>query len=412
MRLFFLFLALTLLVYLRFVFLVSEKVPEGESSFIATLVDSPEQTNVQRFSLVHPTHQKLYLTTSRFPEYHYGEQLEVKGKIESIKTKDGRELLVMSFPQITKTERQNVLFQAAGFMRERVKTAYQRALPPESASLLLGVVLGVKEDMSQEFSDNLSKTGLMHVVAASGMNVTLLSGFVFDIFGRFFRKRVALVGSISVILFYAVLAGLEASILRASFMASLTFAVALFGRKSQVLVTFFITALGMLLIWPQLLYDIGFQLSCAATLGIIVIKPKLPFKIKKKQNLDTIGVLKEDITISLSTQITTLPILIFYFHSVGFLSLVSNTLVLWTVAPLMIIGGIAAIISLIILPIASFIALLTLPLTTFFIFIVNILGKLTPVLTLSQITWQMAVGYYLIVFSIFHLTSYAKKVRD
>ena len=109
-------------------------------------------------------------------------------------------------------------------------------------------------------------TGVFHVIAASGMNVSMLSGFLLAVLGRILRRQIALIVSIVAICFYAVLAGLEPSIVRASIMAGIAFTALLLGRQGTALWSLILTALLMLLFNPFLFRDIGFQLSFAAPL--------------------------------------------------------------------------------------------------------------------------------------------------
>ena len=136
-----------------------------------------------------------------------------------------------------------------------------QTLPSPSSSLLLGIIFGIKEQMPKDFTDNLRTSGVFHVIAASGMNVTLVAGFLSVFFAFFFKRQIAIGLSILGIIFYAILAGLEPSIIRASVMGILVFSAQILGRQTLAVNFLALTGFVMLFVDPSLIFDIGFQLS-------------------------------------------------------------------------------------------------------------------------------------------------------
>src|SRR3989344_9386531 len=116
-------------------------------------------------------------------------------------------------------------------MRGKFIDLFNRVLPINYSSLLLGITFGIKEKMTDNFLNNLRITGVMHVIAASGMNVTLFGGFITAVFSFFLKRQLALLLSIFGILFYVVLAGFEPSIIRAAIMGILVFSAQILGRQ-------------------------------------------------------------------------------------------------------------------------------------------------------------------------------------
>jgi len=169
------------------------------------------------------------------------------------------------------------------------------------------------------------------------------------------------------------LAGLEASIIRASIMGILVFSSQIMGRQSLAANGLFLAGFVMLFISPILISDIGFQLSFASTLGILSIKP-LPTTI--------------------AAQIATLPILLANFGTYSIYSILVNGLVLWTVPILMMVGGAGAIAGLILEPAGQLLIYLCYPLLLYFETIVNFFGKMGGIITIQTLSWQFIIGYY------------------
>ncbi|HVT00804.1 MAG TPA: ComEC/Rec2 family competence protein [Patescibacteria group bacterium] len=282
----------------------------------------------------------------------------------------------------------------------RIDDVFYRTIPKDEAALLLGVVLGQKGDFSKQYLNAIQRTGLLHVIAASGMNVTMVTAFLLLLFSGFLKRQYALVITAIFIIFYAGLAGFQASIVRASIMAIFALGAGVIGRQNTSLLALFFAAFLMLFISPPLLTNIGFQLSFAATLGIVLIDPVL--KVMGK------NVIFEDARTTLAAQIATTPILLFYFGSYSPVSVIANLLIFWTIPPLMILGGAASILALISPIIATPFLWLSLPLLLYFKYITILTSSFAFQVQLKSIPWEIIAGYYLILLAII-LAVYKKK---
>ena len=160
-------------------------------------------------------------------------------------------------------------------LRQHIISVFEKTLPSNYSSLLLGIVFGIKSSMSSNFLDNLKILGLMHIIAASGMNVTLVAGFLSAIFLLFLKRQIALILTIAGIFIYAFLAGFEPSIVRASIMGMITFTAQILGRQKLAGYSLFATAYIMIIFSPFVIWDIGFQLSFVSTAGLIFLRPVL-----------------------------------------------------------------------------------------------------------------------------------------
>ena len=237
-------------------------------------------------------------------------------------------------------------------------------LPEPHASLLNGILLGVKLDhVTTHFYESLKTVGLIHIVVLSGMNITMLSAIVLNTIVPIVGRRYAMILTIFVIIGFIFFVGLEPPIVRATIMGILSLVGLLFGRKTIALYTLFLSSIILIIVFPEWLTSISFQLSFGATLGIILFG-KLE-KVEKNQESGiknsisvipvktgiqkdrywiptfvgmTYDYIKEELRISLAAQIFTVPIIFFYFRQISFVAPIANILVAWLIAPIMILS--------------------------------------------------------------------------
>jgi competence protein ComEC len=310
--------------------------------------------------------------------------------------------LLIYFPKIEILKDKSLLgesLRAMNNLRQKLISLFSKTLPTPSSNLLMGIIFGIKEQMPKDFTDNLRTSGVFHVIAASGMNVTLIGGFIATGLAFFLKRQIAITLSILAIIFYAVLAGLEASIIRASIMGIIVFSAQIMGRQTLAVNGLFLAGFAMLFINPSLISDIGFQLSFAATLGILYIKPIFD-KNKKIKLIAQKSVIGTDVLTTIAAQLATLPILLANFGTYSIYSILVNGLVLWTVPILMAIGGIGALIGLIFAPLGQLIIYFCYPLLIYFEAIVNFFGKIGGVILIQTLSWQFIAGYYSSLLSI------------
>jgi ComEC/Rec2-related protein len=272
----------------------------------------------------------------QYPEYHYGDRLQVEGVVEnsdfgleitSLKVKNAPDMVLY-------TPLKPLLA-----LRQQLTSSILRVLPERNGALLIGILLGTKNSLDPEFYDALGKTGTLHIAVASGTNVALFSGVLLTTLATYLGRRKALVITIFLIWFYVVLSGIQPPIVRAAFMASLAFSSQLFGREISMLRALFISALILLFINPQWITDVGFQLSFAATFGVVWVAPFLKRLLSKVSRLPEI--VHNDFSTTIGAQIAVSPILLLNFPMSPWtfiLSPIVNVLILWTIPIIMALG--------------------------------------------------------------------------
>ncbi|MBI4057908.1 ComEC/Rec2 family competence protein [Candidatus Microgenomates bacterium] len=298
----------------------------------------------------------------RFPEFHYGDRVVVTGTV-----KQGTYTLYLESPEIMVIAPRGILPR----MRAHIIAIFERTLPQSESSLLAGVTLGAKETIRQDFLESLKRSGVLHVVVASGMNVTLVSRFLIAVLVVWLTRRVALVAALTGIWVYVLLIGADAPIVRAAVMGSLAFLAQETGRISRAWWSLFLAGSGMLIMSPQWISDVGFLLSFSATGGILAFEPWI------KKNLTKIAsfvpnFVKQDLSTSLAAQICTTPILFVAFGQFAPWSIVANTALLWTIAPMTMLGFVGGFVGLLIEPLGKVFILLSYPLVWFFVRVVEL----------------------------------------
>lgn len=263
----------------------------------------------------------------RFPEYHYGEEMVAEGVVE--KGEGGLYLKNAKVVQVGQVAQVQTL-------RERTLGLYSKFLPEPHNALLSGIVLGTKTSLDSSFFESLRKTGTLHVVVASGTNIALFAGSILAVLARIIGRRTAIVPTLLATWLYVFLVGWQPPIVRAGIMGSIAFAAQAYGREFDAWRALFASGVVLLLLEPLWLFDVGFQLSFAATAGI------LAFSSSISKRLLLVPVFREDLTTTLAAQIAVSPILWFNFGQFSLISPLVNSLILWTVPPIMAGGGIIA----------------------------------------------------------------------
>jgi competence protein ComEC len=217
----------------------------------------------------------------------------------------------------------SVLAQARVYMENIVN----EIIPAPQSALANGLLFGGDDRLSDELQQKFAVTGMTHIVAVSGYNVSIIVATIMAIaiFVGIRRNWAVFVAIFGIFLFIALI-GFPSSGVRAAIMGILVLVAALYGRVSHMYGAILITCAGMLLFNPLLLrYDIGFQLSFLATLGIVAVYPVLEKMFLNRKT--SIGIL-EILLMTIAAQVFVLPVIVYHFHILSVVSLLVNMLVL------------------------------------------------------------------------------------
>lgn len=303
---------------------------------------------------------KILVTTSKYPEYHYGDKLKVTGNLAPPPVFEGfnyKEYLkkdgifaVMSWPKIEVlgTGAGNPITKLLLSSKNRFKESTRRFISPPESGILEALVFGDEGGISKEWKDKLNLTGTRHIAAVSGMNITIIASLILSfLLSLGFWRRQAFYFTIVLLALYVLMVGAPASAVRAGIMGALFLAARHLGRMSGAFRAVVFACTVMLALNPLLLrLDIGFQLSFLAITGIIYLQPFFSKLLKRIPDYKFFPI-KTTLAATLSAQVFTLPILIFNFGRISLLSPLINLLIVPLLAPLTVlifIFGFASII--------------------------------------------------------------------
>lgn len=229
------------------------------------------------------------------------------------------------------TRRANSLPIMAEKTREKLLNIYRKQnLGNEETEILSALTLGYKRGLDPETKRVFSSAGAMHVLAVSGLHVGIIY-MVFTFFFGFLQKSkkgkyIFVLTSLLVLWGYAFITGLSPSVMRAATMFSLVCIGANIQRRPNIYNSLAFAAFFLLLINPNNLFEVGFQLSFAAVFGIVFLQPRLekilPLKNKFLKPVWTL------LSVSIAAQITTFPFTSYYFSQFPTYFWLSNLIVI------------------------------------------------------------------------------------
>jgi len=297
----------------------------------------------------YPVNGQVLVTTSLYPEYSYGDELLVRCKLkrpEKFDDFDYEKYLarydvysICWSDEINKLvdSRGNRIFGFIFNIKEKLSDSLNLSIKEPQVSILQAMILGNRRGIPKDIGDQFSDVGVSHIVAISGMHVAIIVMILMYLaIGVGIIRQKAFWVATGGIIFYVIMIGAPASAVRAAIMAILVLYAQKIGRLSSSINIIILAAAVMLVINPKLLLsDVGFQLSFAAVIGIIYLYPIFQ---KYLERLPETLRLKDMIAVTLSAQIMTLPLIIFYFHKLSLVAAVANILILPIVPFLMMWG--------------------------------------------------------------------------
>lgn len=215
-----------------------------------------------------------------------------------------------------------------------------KSFKKDNYNLLMALLFGEKTELSKEITTNYTQAGIIHILAISGLHIALIYGIVLWLTKPLLRfkkgKLYIFLISLCILWFYAILAGFSASIVRAAVMFSVVAFAKMINRQSNIYNSLAVSALLLLVFNPNYLFDVGFQLSFAAVLSIVIFQP-LVRKYSYSKHLIILKT-KELLLISLVAQIGVLPLILYYFGQFPLLFLLANLIAIPLSSIILILG--------------------------------------------------------------------------
>lgn len=301
------------------------------------------------------------------------------------------------------------LFQLIFDFKARALTMLERLFPEPHAALLQGILLGTEARIPDDVKTAFSVTGTSHIVAISGFNIAILVGVFMALFSHVLGPVRGAALTIAVIVAYTVLVGAGASVVRAAIMGSLGVIAQRLGRRSAGLNTLALAAIGMTLFNPLTLWDVGFQLSAAATLGLILyaepfenaLNRWLARRLSAERAASLARLAAELFLLTFAAQLTTLPLIAYTFEQVSLISLVANVIILPVQPAVMILGGIALLLGLIWPPLGQLAAWLAYPCLAYTLAFVEFFARVPGAsLVLGEVAPAAVAAFYAALFGV------------
>jgi len=229
-------------------------------------------------------------------------------------------------------------------IRDRAAEGLGRGMPEREAALARGFVLGEDEEVDEATKEDFRRSGLSHLLAVSGQNITLLALLAMPLLGAFgIPLRERLVWVLALIAVYVPVAGAGPSIQRAAVMGALGLLATIGGRRASRLYALALAALVTLALDPGIAADVGWQLSFAAVLGILLLAgPMRQALIGRLGEGRWRRALAEGVAVTIAATLATAPLIAFHFETLSTTTLLANVLALPAVAPAMWLGMCAA----------------------------------------------------------------------
>lgn len=287
-----------------------------------------------------------------YPEVRYGDRVRLTGNIVAPSPEGYARYLakervsgVMQRPQFEILSRgEGSTVQAALYaLKRRVVEIFNRALPAEEAAFVAGLTVGERAAFSEEFKEAMQRSGTTHLVALSGYNVSIIVQYLMPVaFWLTRRRRAAFTLTFLAIVGFTLMAGAEASLVRAAIMGSLVLLARESGRLFDMRQAIVLAALAMVVVNPKVLaFDVGFQLSFLALLGIAYLAPAVRRWLGHKEE-ETGFRWRTMLSETAAAQIAVAPLLVAQFGSVSLTSLIANLAVLWAIPYTMGMGFVVA----------------------------------------------------------------------
>ena len=333
--------------------------PEPRDSSL-TLVLSSRELNGEEVN------GAVLVRTTRYPAYEYGDLLQMAGELEEPPQDIGdfnysaylaRQGIysTMYYPyevELLATGQGPQPLQAIYSFRHRMGEALGASLSEPEGSLAQGILLGLRHNIPSSLYEDFQRSGTAHLLAISGLHMAIVAGILLSVsvwlFGR--RRPTYFLAALSVLWLYALLAGMSPSVMRAAIMVSLFLLATYLGRQRSGITALAFAAAIMVAIDPQILWQISFQLSFVAVLGLILLTPTFQ---RWGRRTRAPNVVVDSFAYSLGAIMATLPLVAYYFGYVSLVGLPATFLILPALPGIIVLSALVGVIGLFAVPLAQ-----------------------------------------------------------
>ena len=352
-------------------------------------------------------------------DWDYGDRLQITGELQipydsadfSYKDYLARKGIhsLMSYASVTRlcSGYGNPIRAALYHLREKGYATLHTLFTSPESDLLAGILLGRDQGLSPQLEEAFQRTGTTHIIAISGFNIAILAGLFTGIATRLLGRKWGAITALLGIGGYTILVGADAAVVRAAIMGAAGVLGGMFGRRQNGLNSLGMAALLMMLLNPNIPWDVGFQLSVAATLGLVLYAQPIEewflgvmkSRMAEEKAERWIGPISEFFLFTIVAQVMTLPIMAYHFGGVSWIALIANPLILPVQSLVMILGGLAMLGGMLLPGLGHLLAMVAAPFVTYTIRVVTLLARLPGGdLTLPDFNGLWLVGFYGLLF--------------
>lgn len=369
----------------------------------------------------------VLLFVPRYPEYEYGDVLLVTGELET-PAEDGE------FDYKNYLENQGIyatmrFYSSEGIelidtgrgikplewiysLRHGLADSIAEVMPEPQAALTQGVLLGIRYNMPEDVRDDFVVTGTAHLLAISGLHLSIMAGMLLSLgiwlFGR--RRFIYIWLALAVIWLYAILTGFHPPVVRGAIMASLFLSAELLGRQRTAITSLALAAAVMVGIEPRILFDAAFQLSFLAMAGLIFIAPP-PRELGRRAVGTRLGdkgiivssanIVTDGFSVTLAAVIAVWPVVAYYFGVVAFVGPLATFLAALALPFIIVLGAAAGLVGLFFVPLAQGIGWIAWLFNSYMLLVVGGLATL-PIssVEVGQVSPAFIVVYYCILIAL------------
>lgn len=372
------------------------------------------------------TDGKILVVAKKYPLFQYGDKIEINGKLVTPKSSEDFDyqkylakddiFSLVYFPEIKllASGQGSWLMSKLLFVKNKFKDSISQILIEPQGAFLAGLLLGEKRGLPADLTDAFSRTGTTHIIALSGFNITIIAVALMGVFNFFMvRRQISFGISVGIIILFVLMTGAASSVVRAAVMGILVLLAQQAGRLYQIRNALVLAGVIMVYLNPRVLvWDLGFQLSFAATLGLIYILPilqnyftpdedKKEFISSQKKESSLVKVIKSVklvLATTLAAQIAVLPLLAVNFGQLSLISPLANILVLPIIPLTMLVGFLSALGGLLFLPLGQIFGWVAWLFLSYEIKIIELMAKIPLAAVNFKWNWLAGVIYYAILF--------------
>lgn len=308
----------------------------------------------------------IYINKNNNKLFKYGDLIKIQGEYSSPQTARNykgfdysKYLKILKIYGIIKIEEANLLKEndlnfvliSINNLKQKMIDHANKNMPQKTANLLLGLLIGQKDNIQEDIIKSFRTANLSHILAVSGAHTSyIILGLTYIITKSKAPRRIGYIITIIILLVFIIITGASYSVIRACIMSIITISAKLFYKKENFFISICVSLFIILIQNPFAINDIGLKLSFLGTIGIIVFNKNITeffIRIKIKENIAKV------LSLTFSAQLMIMPITILNFNTFSLTFFISNILASPLLGIIIILGFIAIFVSFVLNPISK-----------------------------------------------------------